>query len=141
MEACFAISPVETQHVRLFFEHDDVKLGVAEVRFVELRAIALEEADNCLTLRGTLGPTPSAYSYIFEADPTGAPTSALTLDPTGAPTTSVTEAPTTSVTSPPTLDLPTAAPTGAPTSALTLDPTGAPTTSVTEAPTTSVTSP
>ena len=44
MEACFAISPVETQHVRLFFEHDDVKLGVAEVRFVELRAIALEEA-------------------------------------------------------------------------------------------------
>ncbi|KAK7253354.1 tenascin-like protein [Aureococcus anophagefferens] len=74
MEACFAISPVETQHVRLFFEHDDVKLGVAEVRFVELRAIALEEADNCLTLRGTLGPTPSAYSYIFEADPTGAPT-------------------------------------------------------------------
>jgi hypothetical protein len=62
MDACFAISPVETQHIRLFLEQAvDVYLGIAEVRFVELRAITLEEADNCLSL----GSYSYSYSYSY----------------------------------------------------------------------------
>jgi hypothetical protein len=59
MDACFAISPVETQHIRLFFEEAfDVYLGIAEVRFVELRGItSLEEASDCLSL--------ASYSYTY----------------------------------------------------------------------------
>merc|ERR1719482_1756387 len=68
MDACFTLrSSVVTHHIRLFFEEAvDVYLGVAEVRFVEPRAITLEEADDCLSL-----PSYSysySYSYALSTD-------------------------------------------------------------------------